>query len=74
MITCLGYYGTRDGRIVRITKIYQSQPIAEGYIREGDKDVLAVWKTKDGRVWEWKSSPRDIIEYLYADTSNDYNY
>ena len=70
MITCLGYYSTRDGRIVRITKIYQSQPIAEGCIG----DVLAIWRTKDGRVQEWKSSPLDIVEYLYADTSNDYDY
>jgi hypothetical protein len=59
LITQLGLYETRDGRVVAITKIYQSQPIAEGMIDQ----KTYVWMT-DGRVDKWRDTPRDIVRFI----------
>ena len=59
MIHSTGFYQTRDGRIVEITKVYSSQPIAEGMIDQ----KTYVWMT-DGRVDKWKDTPRDIVRFI----------
>jgi hypothetical protein len=59
LITQLGLYETRDGRTVAITKIYQSQPIAEGKM-DGKSYV---WNT-DGTTDKWKDTPRDIVKFI----------
>jgi len=58
-IHALGFYETRGGQVVEITKIYQSQPVAEGTIN----GKSYVWNT-DGTTHKWKESPRDIVKYL----------
>ena len=59
-IHALGFYQTRGGQVVEITKIYQSQPIAEGTM----DGKLYVWNTTDGTTNKWKQTDRDIVKYL----------
>ena len=59
-IHALGFYETRGGQVVEITKIYQSQPVAEGTMN--GKSYL--WNATDGTTHKWKESPRDIVKYL----------
>jgi hypothetical protein len=58
-IHALGFYQTRGGQVVEITKIYQSQPVAEGTM--DGKSYL--WNV-DGTTNKWKQTDRDIVKYL----------
>jgi hypothetical protein len=59
MIFTTGFYETRDGRIVEIKKIYQTQPFAEGVL---DNQFYG-WHT-NGRANPFAESPRDIVRFI----------
>jgi hypothetical protein len=68
MIDILGYYETKDGRFVKIVKIYQNQDIAEGFL----DGRMYVWH-KDGVADRNKERPRDIIGFLGANWDEVYS-
>lgn len=51
--------------MVEITRILQSQPIAEGYILSfGARDTFHVWST-DGHFDRQKETDKDIVEFSH---------
>lgn len=73
MIDQLGFYMTRGGRVVEITRILQSQPIAEGYaITYGTRDTFHIWNV-DGYSNRHKETEIDIVSFMYGLSSDDYD-
>lgn len=71
MIDCLGFYLTRNGQVVEVTRILQSQPIAEGYIvLSGYRDTFHIWNI-DGTFNRLKESDHDIVRFMYGHTTNE---
>lgn len=71
MIDCLGFYLTRDGQTVEITRILESQPLAEGYIiKAGFRDTFHLWNI-DGSFNRLKETDRDIVRFMYNLTVNE---
>lgn len=71
MISQLGTYATRTGKVVEITRILRNQPIAEGYLLNDGKRVFMVWNT-DGYVSRIAESVNDIVEFLaFYDSEED---
>lgn len=71
MIDCLGFYMTRDGQTVEITRILESQPLAEGYIiKAGFRDTFHLWNI-DGSFNRLKETDRDIVRFMYNLTVNE---
>ena len=71
MIWCLGYYMTRDGQTVEITRILESQPMAEGYLmKAGFRDTFHLWNI-DGSFNRLKETDRDIVRFMYNLTVNE---
>lgn len=71
MIDSLGYYMTRDGQTVEITRILESQPLAEGYIiKAGFRDTFHLWNI-DGSFNRLKETDRDIVRFMYNLTVNE---
>lgn len=73
MIDKLGYYQTRDGRVVKITRIYDSQPIAEGFIKVDGLDIWYIWNC-DGSTDRFAEKPRDITQYLWSEQQEAPDY
>lgn len=66
MIDCLGFYMTRGGQIVEITRILESQPIAEGYLlKAGFRETYHIWNI-DGSFNRLKETDRDIVTFMYG--------
>jgi hypothetical protein len=64
MINQLGFYMTRDNRIVEITRILQSQPLAEGYVTlHGNRESFHVWGL-NGYFDRQKETNRDIVSFV----------
>ena len=71
MIDSLGYYMARDGQTVEITRILESQPLAEGYIiKAGFRDTFHLWNI-DGSFNRLKETDRDIVRFMYNLTVNE---
>lgn len=71
MIHWLGYYLTRGGSVVEITRILESQPMAEGYLLKGGfRDSFHVWNI-DGSFNRLKETDRDIVRFMYSLTTNE---
>ena len=71
MIDSLGFYMTRDGQTVEITRILESQPLAEGYIlKSGFRDTFHLWNI-DGSFNRLKETDRDIVRFMYNLTVNE---
>jgi hypothetical protein len=75
MIHSLGYYMTRDGQVVEMTRILESQPLAEGYLLKGGfRDTFHLWHT-NGSSNRLKQTDRDIVRFINNPTdyelSND---
>lgn len=71
MIDCLGFYMTRDGQTVEITRILEAQPLAEGYIiKAGFRDTFHLWNI-DGSFNRLKQTDRDIVRFMYNHTVNE---
>ena len=68
MIDILGYYETRNGKFVKIVKIYQNQDIAEGFM----DGRMYVWHL-DGAADRQKEKPRDIVKFLAAKWDDVYS-
>jgi hypothetical protein len=65
MIDCLGFYLTRDGQVVQITRILEAQPLAEGYLmKAGFRDTFHLWNI-DGSFNRLKETDRDIVRFMY---------
>jgi hypothetical protein len=65
MIYCTGTYRTRDNRMAVITRLYDSQPICEGYIEKDGVKCWYIWNC-DGHTDRIKEQPRDIVELLWT--------
>lgn len=71
MIDCLGYYLTRDGQTVEITRLLANQPMAEGYLMAaGFKKSFHFWNI-DGSFNRLKETDRDIVRFMYNLTNNE---
>lgn len=71
MIDQLGYYLTRDGRVVEISRILESQRMAEGYLLQGGfRDTCHLWYL-DGSCNRLKETDRDIVRFMYGLTMNE---
>lgn len=71
MIDCLGFYMTRGGQMVEITRILESQPIAEGYLLLGGfRQTFHVWNV-DGSYNRLKQTERDIVRFVYGSTPDE---
>jgi hypothetical protein len=71
MIRSLGFYMTRSGRMVKITKLYENQPIAEGYIYDGFiQSTSHIWNV-NGNFSRYNEHDYDIVKFI--DQSNDYD-
>lgn len=71
MIDCLGCYMTRGGNVVEITRILESQPMAEGYVMSaGFRNTFHVWNV-DGTFNRLKETDRDIVRFMYSLTTNE---
>lgn len=65
MVNALGYYLTRAGETVQITRLLEHQPIAEGYILKGGaKDTYHIWY-RDGTANRFKQTERDLVLFMY---------
>lgn len=71
MIHWLGYYLTRGGSVVEITRLLESQPMAEGYLLKGGfRETFNVWNI-DGSFNRLKETDRDIVRFMYSLTTNE---
>lgn len=71
MIDCLGYYLTKDGRVVEISRILESQRMAEGYILvNNSRDTFHLWYL-DGSCNRLRETDRDIVRFMYGLTINE---
>jgi len=67
MINRLGWYATRLGLLVKITRILQSQPMAEGTLHDDGKTSEHVWNT-DGSFNRHKETDLDIVEFKWEES------
>lgn len=71
MINCLGIYLTRSGEVVEITRILESQPIAEGYLLNGGfRKSFLIWNV-DGSFNRLKQTDHDIVRFCYSNKSDE---
>jgi hypothetical protein len=62
---------TRNGQTVEITRILESQPLAEGYLmKAGFRDTFHLWNI-DGSFNRLKETDRDIVRFMYNLTVNE---
>jgi hypothetical protein len=79
MIDRCGWYATRLGLLVKITRILESQPIAEGTLHDDGKLSDHVWNL-DGSFNKHRDTDLDIVEFKWEDShywgehsKNDYD-
>lgn len=71
MIDSVGYYMTRDGRVVSITRLLENQLIAEGHLMTaGVKKSFHFWNL-DGSFNRLKETDYDIVRFMYNLTNNE---
>lgn len=73
MINQLGFYEARSGKVVKITKLYENQPMAEGFIYDGFlQKTFHVWNVS-GAFLRWGDHDFDIIRFMYSDIIDSYS-